>query len=169
MHIDMVCVREIKNLCQNLRRSRLFFSTTLVCARFKNIIGSGLFSAREIQLESNRHRHLTSSRLLDCDEKFSYRSEFALVSCKSQTGFRNFKPVCLWVSHIFIGKKHVVSSRNQELSISSWFHVNSCKNFILVQLHAGLSSSQSHVNTPLPAHEVEGGRGMEVNPLIGYW
>ena len=44
--------------------------------------------------------------------------------------------------------------RNQLLAgynfpISSLFHVNGRKNFIPVQVHTGLSSTQSHVNTPL--------------------
>ena len=91
---------------------------------------------------------LTSSRLLDWDEKFSYRSHVNLN--KSQTGSRNFKPVCFWVSHIYLlEKKHVVSSRILAQSISSRFHANSCKNFIPVQFYADLSWPRSHVNTPL--------------------
>ena len=95
---------------------------------------------------------LTSSRLLDRDEKFSYRSEFAPFSCKWQQisdRVQKFQACMLLGQRYIYLTKHVILSRNQAPSISSRFHVNSCKNFIPVWVHTGLSSSRSHVNTSL--------------------
>ena len=94
---------------------------------------------------------LTSSRLLDRDEKSSYRSEFVPFSCKWQQisdRVQKFQ-ACMLLSQRYIDlTKHVILSRNQAPSISFRFHVNDSKNFIPVWVHTGLSSSRSHVNTP---------------------
>ena len=57
---------------------------------------------------------LTLFWLLDQDEKFSYRSH--VNHNKFQTGSRNVKPVCFWVSHVFITKNILfhLKSRHQE-------------------------------------------------------
>ena len=59
-----------------------------------------------------------------CTGLSSYRSYEN--DSKSQTGSRNFKPLCFSVSPyiFFLPKKHIISSRNQAPSISSRFHVN---------------------------------------------
>ena len=94
---------------------------------------------------------LTSSRLLDRDEKFLYRSEFVPFSCRWQQisdRVQKFQAWLLFGQRYIYLTKHVILSRNQALSISSRFHENGCKNFIPVKLHTGLSSSRSHVHTP---------------------
>ena len=94
---------------------------------------------------------LTSSRLLDRDEKFLYRSGFVPFSYKWQQisdRVQKFQAWLLFGQRYIYLTKHVILSRNQAPSISSRFHVNGCKNFIPVKLHTGLSSSRSHVHTP---------------------
>ena len=86
---------------------------------------------QEIRTNSDRHEFVCFMRLHKTSLKFSYRSH--VNHSKSQNGSRDFKPV--------------ISSQNQAPSIFSRFHVNSCKHFIPVQVHTGLSSSRSHVNT----------------------
>ena len=83
--------------------------------------------------------------------------QFHVNDNKSYTRSRNFMPVCFWASDMFIRQKiYIISSWNQSPSISSWVHVNSCKSFIVVQVHTGLGLSRSHVNTPLePFKEIK--------------
>ena len=84
---------------------------------------------------------LTSSRLLERDEKFSYRSEFVPFSCKWQQisdRVQKFQACMLLGQRYIYLTKHVILSRNQAPSISSRFHVNGCKNFIPVWVRPGL-------------------------------
>ena len=92
-----------------------------------------------------RHRCWTETRN-SCTGLTSYRSQ--VNNNKSQTGFRNFKPVCFWVSDIFIWKNMLFCPENRHQAYRPG--LNGWKNFIPLKVHTGLSSSRSHVNTPYP-------------------
>ena len=88
-----------------------------------------------------------------CTGVISYRSH--VNDNKSQAGSRNCKPVRFLGQRYTYLTRHVISSWNQVPSISSRFHINGCKNFILIKVHTSLSSSRSHVNTQLCADQLE--------------
>ena len=74
----------------------------------------------------------------------SYRSH--INDNKSLTGSRNFKPVCFWVSDIFIWQNMSFCPKTRHQAFRP--------GFIPVWVHTGLSSSRSHVNTPLATAQV---------------
>ena len=88
-----------------------------------------------------------------CIGLISYRSH--VNENKSQAGSRNCKPVPFLGQRYTYLTRHVIFSWNKAPSISSRFHVNGCKNFILIKVHTSLSSSRSHVNTQLCTDQIE--------------
>ena len=99
------------------------------------------------------------------------RSECSYRSCvndnKSQSQYRNFKPVLLLGQPYIYLTKHIISSRDQAPSISSRFHVNGCKNFIPAQVHTGLSSSRSDVKKCPEYHACGVSKGSPLKKTLG--